>query len=366
MAADEEPHMPIINKYLIRQILKYQVLILIMVIGVYLAVDFFEKIDDFLEKGLPFSKALSFFLYKTPFIVAQITPVGLLLAVLVVFGLMNKHNEILALKSGGVSVYYLLRPILSMGLVFSIFLFFLSEIVVPLTVGKANNIWLREVRNESAVLSREKNIWIKGNRNIIHIKYYDQEKAAVFGVTVNYFDKKFKLVKRIDAHRGVYDNGQWILYDIMEQKLIPRDGNFDVGFYPQRVENLEFGPEALSRVTKKSEEMNFKELYSYIKRVEAEGYDATIQRVDLYAKFSFPFVCLILCIVGTGIAIRSRLKEGLPVSIAYGLGVAFLYWVFYSFSVSLGHGEMLPPLLAVWTANFVFLCVGLLMLLNAE
>ena len=96
--------MPIINKYLIREVLKYQIVILVMVIGIYIAVDFFEKIDDFLEKGLPFSKALSFFLYKTPFIVAQITPVGLLLAVLVVFGLMNKNNEIIALKSGGISI----------------------------------------------------------------------------------------------------------------------------------------------------------------------------------------------------------------------------------------------------------------------
>ena len=358
--------LPIIHKYIIREVLKYLTIVLIMVVGIYIAVDFFEKIDDFLEAGLPFSKVLIFFVYKTPFIVAQITPVGLLLAVLVVFGLMNKNNEIIALKSAGVSIYYLLRPMIAMGLLMSFFIFFLAEMVVPLTVGRANHIWLREVRKEAAVLSREKNIWMKGNRAIIHIKHYDPKITAIFGVTLNYFDKAFRLVRRVDASKGIYQQGQWVLYDIMEQNLNSQEKNYTVNFYPERVEKLEFIPEDLKQVAKKSEEMSFKELYAYIHRIESEGYDATAQRVDLYAKFAFPFVCLLLSMVATGIAIRAKLKEGLPVSIVYGLGVAFLYWVFYSFSVSLGRGEMLPPLLAVWAANFVFLCLGVLLLIHAE
>ncbi|MEW6674006.1 MAG: LPS export ABC transporter permease LptG [Thermodesulfobacteriota bacterium] len=358
--------MPIIHKYIIREVLKYLAVVLILVVGIYIAVDFFEKIDDFLEVGLPFSRALIFFAYKTPFIIAQIMPVGLLLAVLIVFGLMNKNNETIALKSAGVSIYHLLKPMIAMGLLMSFLMFFLSEVVVPLTVGRANHIWLREVRKEAAVLSREKNIWMKGNRAIIHIKHYDPKIPAIYGITLNYFDREFKLTRRVDAPKGIYRQGQWVLYDIMEQNLIPQQGSYDVGFYPERVEKLEFVPEDLKRVAKKSEEMGFKELYAYIRRIENEGYDATAQRVDLYAKFAFPFVCLLLSMVGTGIAIRGKLREGLPVSIVYGLGVAFLYWVFYSFSVSLGRGEMLPPLLAAWAPNFVFLCAGVLMLMHAE
>src|SRR3989339_1358889 len=123
--------MTIIHKYIIREVLKYLAIVLIMVVGIYIVVDFFEKIDDFLEAGLPFSKALIFFAYKTPFIIAQITPVGLLLAVLIVFGLMNKNNEIIALKSAGVSVYHLLKPMIALGLLMSFFMFFLSEAIVP-------------------------------------------------------------------------------------------------------------------------------------------------------------------------------------------------------------------------------------------
>ena len=114
--------MSIISKYLTEEIFKYFAIILVTVICIFLAVDFFEKIDNFIEAGLPFSKTISFFQFRIPFIIAQIAPVCILLAVLIVFGLMNKNNEIIALKSSGVSVYFFLRPVLSIGLLFSVFL----------------------------------------------------------------------------------------------------------------------------------------------------------------------------------------------------------------------------------------------------
>jgi lipopolysaccharide export system permease protein len=156
------------------------------------------------------------------------------------------------------------------------------------------------------------------------------------------------------------------LYDLVEQKLNREDENYTVTFYDKKIESIDILPENLQRVIKKSEEMNFKEILAYIKSVERQGYDATSYRVDLHAKLAFPLVCLIMSLVGTGIAFRGKMKEGLPVSIAYGIGTAFLYWIFYSFCVSLGYGEMLPPIIAAWTANFIFLAFAVFVLLNAE
>jgi len=358
--------MSIIYKYLTAQILKYFGIVMTFVIGVYLAVDFFEKIDDFMEAGLPLSKVFVFFLFKIPFIVAQIIPVCILLAVLIVFGLMTRNNEIVALKSAGVRIYYLLKPVLIIGLFFSIILFFLFEVIVPITMAKTNQIWLREVRKESVVISKEKNIWIKGNRMITRAKYYNPTEKTLFGVTLNQFDEDFRLIRRVDAKKGVYRQGKWLLHEAMEQKLNKENMNYDVTFHVKRVEKLNFLPDDLERVIKKSEEMTFNELLAYIKKVEAEGYDARIYRVDLYAKTAFPFVCILMCMVGTGITVRGKIKDGLPVVIAYGIGIAFFYWIFYSFCLSLGYGEMLPPWIAAWTANLVFLCFGALTLLNAE
>ena len=165
--------MTILDKYLTREILRYFLMVLILVVAIYLAVDFFEKIGDFMEAGLPISRAFDFFLHSIPFVLSQIIPVGVLLSVLICFGMMNKHNELTALRSCGISIFSLIKPILAIGFAFSFVLFFLSEAIVPITMTTANRIWLNEVKKEQAVSTRENNILMKTPNGIIHVRHYN-------------------------------------------------------------------------------------------------------------------------------------------------------------------------------------------------
>ena len=362
---DSEP-MNIIVRFISREIIKYFSLVLVMVIGIYMAVDFLEKVDDFMEAGIGLSRMVTFFVYEIPFIISQIAPVALLLAVLITFGLMNKNHEIIALKSSGVSIYYLMRPVLTIGIFFSLGLLVLAELIVPATRVKANHIWRQEVRKEVAIASREKNIWVKGNRSILHIKYYNPVIGTINGISLNRFDDGFRLVMRLDARHGQFENGLWQLSDVIRQEFKKDARQPLVKLADNLAVDLDIVPADLSRVAKKSDEMGFAELYHYIRKVEAEGYDAVKYRTDLQGKFAFPLVCVIMSLAGIGIAVRSNIKGSLPISVAFGIGLAFLYWVFSSFCMSLGYGEMLPPWIAAWMANFLFICFCGFLLLNAE
>jgi lipopolysaccharide export system permease protein len=349
--------MYIIHKYLIKEILKYFAVVLAVVVAIYLAVDFFEKIDNFMEQQVPFGHVVQFFILKTPFIIAQITPLGILLAVIVALGLMNRNNELIALKSSGIGFPFLLKPVLVMGVVFSIGLFFLSDLLVPFTTAGADHIWLREVKKKAPVFSKKKDIWIKGKGKIIHVKYYNPARQKVFGITVNYFDPDFKRVKRIDAEKGAIEDGRWALSGVMVQTAGPAGDK--ISFHEEMAVSMGVSMDSLQRMVRKSEEMRFFELLHYIKDIEADGYDAVTYKVDLYAKIAFPFVCILMCLAGAGIATQKTGGQGIATGIAWGISSAFLYWIFYSFCVSLGYGGILPPLISVWLANIVFLCIGI-------
>lgn len=358
--------MLIINGYLTREIYKFFCLLLAVVLGVYLMVDFFQKLDDFFEAGLPISRALVYFALKMPFIVAQVLPVCILLAVMIVFGLMNKNNEITALRSSGVSVYLLLRPILAVGFLAGAILFFFSEVAVPVSTNLANRIWLEEVQKKGATATRQKNIWVKGNREIIHAGYFDRVKKTVIGLTIHTFDRDFRLVRRIDAHQAVFHDGRWQLSQVLEQRLDEATGGFQTEFAPEKTVRIDLLPADLNLVAKKAEEMSFTELLAYIREIRADGYDPSDYRVDLHAKLAFPFTCLILLAAGTGIALRSHRREGLAAGVAYGIAMAFIYWMVYSLFIALGYAGVIPPLIAAWATNLVFLCFGAIALLNAQ
>jgi lipopolysaccharide export system permease protein len=358
--------MTILSRYITQETIKFFFIVMILVVGLYVAIDFFEKIDNFMEQDLPITLAISFLILKTPLIIAQTTPISLLLAVITVFGLMSKSNEVLALRSSGISVYNLLKPVLGIGLVFSIVLFLFAEIIVPLTITHSNRIWLEDVKKRSATVSNEKNIWIQGERSIFHIKYYNPAAKSIHGVTLYFFDKTFSLVRRVDAEKGIFIDGKWYLENVMEQVLDEKTKEYVMAFFEEKERIFDFYPEDLSGMVKKSEEMSFVELLEYIRKVEADGYDASAYKVDIHAKLAFPFVCVILCFAGVGISLKTTKKEGPGMGIAIGIGIAFLYWIFYSFCLSLGYGEMLPPAIAAWTANLVFMCFALITLLNAD
>ena len=193
--------MSILDRYLIKEIIKYFAIVLVAATGIYLVVDFFENVDKFLDAGLTVMRMLQFLQLKFPLIIAQITPVSILLAVLITFGLMNKNNEIIALKSGGMSIYYFIRPIFAVGLLVTILLFLVSEIVVPVTISKANDIYRIEVKKYTQTKG-QKNIWFKSHRCIAFISYFNPREKTISGITLNYFDSQFKLERRVDAAMG--------------------------------------------------------------------------------------------------------------------------------------------------------------------
>ena len=358
--------MSIIQRYVIKEILKQVGFVLIAVVFLYVLVDFLEKADNFAKSGISVGRTLTYFFLNVPFIISQISPVSILLAVIIIFNLMNRNNEILALRASGISFISLLRPVLMIGIVASMILYVFSDIIVPVTTANANRIYLAEVKGKKLVKSKQRNIWIKGPGKITHITYYNAATQTAHDVAVSFFDDNFRLVRKIDSPRGTFDAGQWLFTNSVEQTYNPSTGAYDSGFRLVLKEQLDFKPEDLKKVARSPSEMGFTDLLDYIRKLENEGYDATTHWVDLHAKPAFSLTCLVMSIIAAGIALRLNQSQGVFLHIAAGITVAFLYWIFYSFSLSLGYGEMLPPVIAAWTANVLFGCLGVFMIINIE
>jgi lipopolysaccharide export system permease protein len=355
--------MTILDRYISQQIIRYFGATFALVTAIYMIADFFEKVDNLIESGLSFPKAALYFLSRIP--LEQLIPASTLLSVMVVFGLMNKHNEIIALKAGGISIYRLLKAPLFLGVLFSLVLLMLSEVLLPIVRSSANRIWLEEVEKAQVVAQRQ-NIWLKGQHAIYHIQFFDPVRMRAFDVSLYYFDDDFRMMRRIDAGQGDYLNEKWVFHDVMEQVRNTEDGSFTVQHHDQLAIPLNFEPMDLKRVVKNSDEMNLMELADYIQTAESDGYDATSFRVDWHAKVAYPLVCVILSIIAVSIAGRGRRGENFAIMVVTGIGLAFCFWVLNGFSLSLGYADMLPPLVAAWLPNVIYFFTGAVLLLRAE
>lgn len=358
--------MSCLHKYWLKEFAKFFSIIQLLILTLFVFIDYLSRMDKFLNSDISLMGALGYVLLKVPFMFVQLTPASILLATITVFGLMNRNNELLAIRSSGISVYYLIKPAILVGGILAVLMFFLGETIIPVSMAKANYIRYHVLKKKSNIYSVRKDIWIKSENKLIHINFFDPASQSVAGITVTSLDKDFNLKYRLDARKGYYREGKWELENVIEQVHAETSGDYDVKLIDKKMVILEIKPEDLEEVSKKSNEMSFSELKKYVGKVEYEGYDATTYKVDLNAKIAFPFICIIMVLTGAATGMRSFAKENIPAAIAIGVVIAFMYWIMYGFCLSLGYGTVLPPIISAWAANLFFLCFGVLYLINTE
>ena len=357
-----------LHKYWLKEFLKFFSIIQGMILVLFIFIDYLSKMDRWLNSELSLLGAFGYVLLKVPFMFVQLTPASILLATIIVFGLMNKNNELLAVRSSGISVYFLIKPALLAGVILAALMFFLGETIIPVSMAKANFIKYNVIKKKKNYFSARarKDIWIKSENKLIHINFYDPVQQSVADITITSLRKNFSIESRIDAKKGYFKQGEWLFENIIEQTHAENVVDYDVKLYDKKKIPLAFKPEDLEEVSKKSEEMSFFELKKYVTKVEEEGYDATTYLVDLNGKIAFPFICIIMVLVGAATGMRSFVKANIPVAIAIGVVISFMYWIMYGFCMSLGYGTILPPIISAWAANLFFLCFGILYLINTE
>ncbi len=143
------------------------------------------------------------------------------------------------------------------------------------------------------------------------------------------------------------------------------DKGYDLQKFDKIYLTLPERPEDFTRTQKKPEEMSYWQLKRYAKRIQEEGYDATEYSVDMNVKLAYPLICVILVLIGIPLALGAK-KGGTPVAIFLGIVVCFLYLIILGVSRSLGLSGFLPPEVAAWSANLVFLLLGIYLMIRLE
>jgi len=289
----------------------------------------------------------------------------MLLSCLFTLGSMSQHNEIVAQKSAGVSLYRIFTPLFILAFVISIGAGLFSEFVVPWTNQERLDLYRYEIkkhpRNKG---TKRNNIYLQdvSNRKI-SIAFFNGRTNEAKKVSLQYFDGR-QLVKRIDAKTMNWYENSWVLHDVIERVF--EDTVVMTSKYDQLVQtDLKFKPESLLELQKKPEEMSFFELKTFIKDMTTIGAEVRKWIVELYLKISYPFANFIIILFGAPIAARKR-RSGTAVGIGISLLICFVYFLFIRMGQVMGHQGTLSPWLGAWLGNIIFGTAGLYTLITSR
>jgi lipopolysaccharide export system permease protein len=357
--------MNLLDKYIIKKLLLNILFGISAFITIFLVIDIVENIDKFIDKQATTSIIALYYLYFIPHIISLTLPITMLLATLFSVGNMTKHNEVVAQKSAGVSLYRIFSPLFIFAFIISILSGLFSETIVPWASQRKHDIYRYDIKkNPKNIGKNRNNIYIQDSENRkTSVGFFNGIKNEAQRVSLFYFNGPI-LQKRIDAKTMTWQDQKWVLKNVVERRF--ENSNEEIVNYPKlAITNLRFKPENLLELQKKPEEMSYPELDKFIDEMHAIGSEAKKWIVELYLKISYPFANIIIVLFGAPLAAIKR-RSGNAVGIGVSLLVCFIYYFFVHTGRVLGHQGSLPPLLAAWLGNIIFIFAGFFTMVKAR
>ena len=342
----------IIDRYLAKSFLLYAVAGLIVFTAIYFGIDYTSTSMRFHAST---DVMLQYYKYYLPIIVYQLIPIGGMIGTMFTLATLNRNNELMALYSLGHSLTRVSLPILSMVTLICIFTYWVGDHVVPYAAQKMSYVYYVDLEKTPGLYSTvEKNkIWYRSENTIFNISYLNAVNKSAQGITLYYFNDAWDLVQVIKAKTVKMNKKTWYLHNgtvtlFAKESSFPLTKSF-------RSKTLTVGEDLadFSANPPDSQTLTTSQLKNFIHKNKEAGMDTLGYEVDLYAKMSFAFVGLVLSLMGIPFTLQRARAGGNMLNIGLSVGIAFVYWVFYSASLAMGKHGVLPPFVAAWGPNIL-------------
>jgi LPS export ABC transporter permease LptG/LPS export ABC transporter permease LptF len=304
--------------------------------------------------------------YATPQFVTWLVPMVSLVTVLATIGGLTRTNELTVMRACGISLYRAAWPLLAFGLVWSTVLFGVQETVLARANRRASDL-RDEIRTGAPVqrVSINNDHWLAGTDGRIYY-YLGFETRGVPKLTgLSIFESTpgpYRLRAHVYAAGVEYRDGAWHAREGWVQQFNGAESSREA--FRERVLDLP-SPDHFGASRVDTNTLNFGQLRRQIERLDEGGYNVAAQKVKLHAKIAFPLVGVVMTVLGIPFGVTTGRRGAL-----YGVGLAiilaFTYWLIAYIFVALGSAGMLPPVLAAWAANILFLSAATYLILTVR
>lgn len=341
--------MRILQRSYLREFIKLLSLLSLGLSAVFCVLDVIEKIGHFMPERTTVGRVALMALYNFPRLFIYVLPMSVLISSLFTFSQANRRKELVAVKTSGGRLRSLFAPFLAAGVVISISAFITAELVAPDFAARAMDLRHYAEGKTRRFAATDAGIWLKAtDGSPVKIDLYLPEQRLARGLTIFVSGTDF-LREKIVAERAVWNGRSWILENITRHDV--QTGKTEM--IPSMPYAALVSPDVFGEEVKGPDEMGATELYRYMQRLKQAGFRNTRLAVSLNSKISFPLVNVFMMVLGISLSARLRLMGG-AMGAGVGLLVSLIYWLGFSFSLSLGYAGIVPPWVAAWTVPVGF------------
>ena len=366
--------MPTLDGYILRSFLVPFFILVFAFTLLFIIMDMYNDVSDFLDNKAPLSVSVRFFLLKIPGNIRFILPITVLLACMYALANLGRNRELTAIRASGISLVRCGMPIFAVGFCVMLVNFYFNEKLVPETTRQAE-IVRKTVNNPNYVEQTNARLQFhSGDR--LRSWYFGQfddddfQEKVKLKIFVKNPDspRQLVLVRTIEAEKTRFVPGVGWEFHNAEIHEYSEDGLPGDAIIPKTnpmvlsEEEIPDKPSVIIKSVIEPDSLSSLEIVSILRdnphmAVNLRRIYATI----LYNRLAFPWACFLCAFFALPLASRNE-RSGIFSAIALAVGIAVLYQVLNEIFMVAGKNGYLPPVLAGLAPTVLFAGYGFYLL----
>ena len=350
-----------IDWYILNKFLKVFFFSIFLFAVIAVVIDGSEKTDDFVRSGFSAGEIFThYYIGFIPHIIALLFPLFVFIAVIFFTSKMAGQTEIIAILASGTSYNRWLRPYLIGGTFLGLFLWISNLYFIPkanIIRGSFEAAYIDSHSSYNALIQGSTDIYFKVD-SFTYAGIYGYDTAAKRGN--NFFIYKVegdKVNYNLRAETILWDTAakQWLLTEVIEREVF--NNREKMNYVSTMHTNFGFLPLDLEKDKYTKDKLTTPQLIKQIKLEEIRGSEVLPElKIERYRRDATPITVLLLTLIGAIIA-GHKVRGGSGSHLALGFIIAAVFIITDRFSTIFSTKGNLPPLLAAWIPNIIFVFV---------
>ncbi|MFK7828411.1 MAG: LPS export ABC transporter permease LptG [Congregibacter sp.] len=352
--------MSALDRYIAKSVWFSILLVLLVIVGIDALSAFIDESGGRSE-SYGFAQIGQYVLLTIPGRCYEFIPFAALIGALIGLGQLASTSELVVMRAAGVSNTRVAWTVLQQAIVIAVLGFLLGEYVAPAAEQRAQSGRAFALYADSQ-LDAEQGIWRRDGLLFLHVRATTAD-AQVFGVRVYDFNDSGWLKMALEADRGLYQSGGWLLSDVALSE-------FDAeGVRKSRQDELllesNITPQILSLENVAPSQLALKDLLEYSSFLRTQGEDVGEFELATWRKLTQPLAVAALVLIAISF-VFGPLRDGtLGFRIFAGVMVGVLFRLCQDL---LGPASLVfgfPPLYAALAPVLLAALIGLYFLSRA-
>lgn len=305
-----------------------------------------------------------------PSVTASVIPIATLIGALVSFGNLARRNEIVAMRTSGITLYWIVARLAPLALAIGALYFVVRFIVAPYTEIQVHEM-LREAETAEQTAAQAASdapakgaYWISSGKVIMAFERVEEEGRRLRQVTIIERGADGRMVRHTAAREGRLENDSWRFYGAVSQAIkVQGPAEIETGVF-----TLADGPQPIDvlAATILNARVRLHQPGVSEAKIWAGGNSPAHRLTNFYEALAAPLVPFIMLMAAAPLALGTSRYPSRARDLGIALGIGFGYLLGSGIFRALGESGVMPPALAVWGPVVIFMLGAASLLAHRE